>query len=124
MQIEQMETVLGKFVTSYSLKVGSPLHQHFSLVSGGSEIRVGQEIIEVGFDLILEGVNLSELVDKMIHLNWLLFQKAKEEKRRQIETEMALASAHLEELARFCTIEEFNNFLNDWKRHPLVLKGE
>ena len=52
----------------------------------------------------------------MMKLNWLLFTKAKEEKRRLIEKEKQLATAHLEELARFTSVKEFNEFLVTFKR--------
>ena len=112
MQIEQMEEVLADFVLRHSTKMGQPLRQRFSLVKESIGLKVGQEIIEVGIDLILAGADLEELVERMMHLNWTLYHKAREEKRRVIEKEKQLAAAHINELKRYCPTEEFHAWIS------------
>lgn len=124
MQIEKMEAILVDFIRKKSNALGHPVRQRISLVKTNIGLKVGNFTIEIGVDLILDDINLNELVDKIIELNWVLFDKAKEEKRRIIEREKDLVDSHLTELKRLCTTDEFNAFLKSFMGGAIMKKGE
>ena len=124
MQIEQMETVLSDFIRKRSKILNHPITQPIVLSKSNIGLRVGQYSVEIGVDLILEGIDLNVLVEKIIDLNWALFHKAKEEKRRLIEKEKGLAEAHILELQRLCTTEELTTYLRSFIRGALTTRGD
>lgn len=124
MQIEQMEAILVDFIRKRSTTLDQPVRQSISLVRSNVGLKVSNYSIEIGVDLILDDMNLNELVDKIIELNWVLFDKAKEEKRRIIERERDLADSHLTELKRLCTTDEFTTFLRSFMGGEVVRKGD
>ena len=120
MRIEKMEAILVSFVRKRSKALGHPIRQNISLVRTNVGLKVGNYSVEIGIDLILDDMDLSELVDKIIELNWVLFDKAKEEKRRIIEREKDLAESHLLELKRLCTTNEFTLYLKSFVGGALI----
>lgn len=114
MQVEQMEAVLDNYIRTRSSQLGRPLGQAIHLVNGDNGIKVGREEIEISVQIILDGMSLQTLVERLILLDDELFHKQREEKRRKIETEKLLARAHILELKRLCCTHEFNNYLQSF----------
>jgi hypothetical protein len=120
MKIEEMETIITQYIKKRSAKIGQPILQDIYLVNEDTGLKVNDERIEVSINMILEGINLEDLVDRIISLDWELLHKAREEKRRVIEKNKFLATCHIHELERLCTIEEFNSFLLSFKKGLLT----
>lgn len=122
MKIEQMETVLAEYVKKRSAAIGQPITQEIHLVRNEDGIRVSDSAVEVSLYLILEGVSLEDLVDRIVSLDWELLHQARKEKKRIIEREKQLATPHIHELERLCTTEEFNSFIKSFIKGAVCKK--
>ena len=120
MKIEEMETIIVSYIRKRSAKIGQPIKQHIYLVNEDTGLKVSDERIEISVNMILEGINLEDLVDRIISLDWELLHKAREDKARRIKENKWLATCHITELAHLCTTDEFNSFLLSFKKGPLT----
>lgn len=123
MQIEKMEQILADFVNRRSSALGQPIRQSVHLVKKDIGIKVGQQTIEIGLPTITSGANLEALVEDLIRLDWELFRKEKEEKLRRIEQEKVLARAHILELKRLTSNEDFTTYMKSFLNGRLVKRG-
>jgi len=114
-KIEEMETVLSAYIKKRSAALGQPVRQEICLVREDIGIKVNDSAIEIGLSLIKEGISLEVLVDRIINLDWQLLHQARKEKARLVEKEKQLAKAHICELQRLCTVEDFDSFLDSFK---------